>query len=199
METWFTSDLHLGHVRIIELCNRPFADVREMNRAIIENWNRVVQPLDRVFVLGDVALGKLNETLPLIKKLNGGKFLVPGNHDRCWSGHKKVRPIDIQRYQDVGFVILSNEITLQRSNWKLCHFPQTGDSHDTDRYKEHRPTLETGQWLIHGHVHEKWKVRGRQINVGVDVWNFTPVHEETLKNIVVNQRLASRIVTGPMV
>jgi len=42
MTTWFTADLHLGHRNIIEYCNRPFADVDEMNRALIANWNQVV-------------------------------------------------------------------------------------------------------------------------------------------------------------
>ena len=36
---FFTSDLHLGHEKIIELTGRPFRDVNEMNRVIIENFN----------------------------------------------------------------------------------------------------------------------------------------------------------------
>jgi calcineurin-like phosphoesterase family protein len=182
MTTWFTSDLHLGHARIIELCNRPYADVREMNEEIIRRWNAVVSSGDQVYVLGDVALGKIDESLPLVARLAGTKLLVPGNHDRCWSGNKKIRPIDRSRYEAVFDQILPEQHTY--TDWLLCHFPTAGDSHTEDRYPEHRPTLPDRQWLIHGHVHQMWKINGRQINVGVDRWNFTPVCEEELRAIV---------------
>lgn len=179
---WFTSDLHLGHERIVELCNRPFNTVEEMNETIIERWNEVVEPLDKVYVLGDVALGKISETLPLCQRLNGTKYLVPGNHDRCWSGNKRVREIDVLRYEDAGFVILENEV--QFKDWKLCHFPTGGDSHTDDRFPEFRPVLRADDWLIHGHVHNLWKVNGHQINVGVDVWDFTPVSEHAIIGLI---------------
>jgi calcineurin-like phosphoesterase family protein len=35
-------------------------------------------------------------------------------------------------------------------------------------------------WLLHGHVHEKWRQQGRMVNVGVDVWDFTPVAEDVI-------------------
>jgi calcineurin-like phosphoesterase family protein len=180
---WFTSDLHLGHARIIELCRRPFADLDEMNEAIIRRWNERVASGDRVFVLGDVALGQIAESLPLVGRLNGTKLLVPGNHDRCWSGNHRIRPIDRSRYEGVGFTILPE--LHRHGDWWLCHFPTAGDSHDEDRYVNHRPTIPEGEWLVHGHVHEKWKVNGRQINVGVDVWDFRPVHEDEVRAIAV--------------
>ena len=34
---YFTSDLHLGHRRIIRMQDRPFADLKEMNRVLIYN------------------------------------------------------------------------------------------------------------------------------------------------------------------
>ena len=182
MTTWFTADLHLGHARIVELCGRPFADVGEMNEAIIARWNERVQPGDRVFVLGDVALGRIAETLPLITRLHGDKLLVPGNHDRCWSGHSKVRSVDRTRYEDVGFTILPD--LHRHGDWWLCHLPTAGDSHDEDRYRDHRPVIPDGDWLVHGHVHEKWRVNGRQVNVGVDVWDFAPVSEDEVRVLV---------------
>jgi len=45
-DTWFTSDFHLGHFNIIRYCNRPFADTREMNAAILERLNALVKPDD---------------------------------------------------------------------------------------------------------------------------------------------------------
>jgi len=39
---FFTSDQHFCHTKIITMRNRPFADVDEMNKALIANWNSVV-------------------------------------------------------------------------------------------------------------------------------------------------------------
>ena len=51
-KVWFTADTHFGHKNIIRYCQRPFVDVEEMNRVLIENWNSVVSPDDLVFHLG---------------------------------------------------------------------------------------------------------------------------------------------------
>lgn len=85
MTTWFTADLHFGHANIISYSGRPFADATAMNQALIERWNASIHPDDTVWVLGDVALGRIDETLALVGELNGRKLLLTGNHDRCCS------------------------------------------------------------------------------------------------------------------
>jgi calcineurin-like phosphoesterase family protein len=87
MTTYFTADQHFGHQNIIEYCGRPFHSVGEMNAVLVANWNAVVGPHDTVHVLGDVAMGRREESMPLIGRLAGHKILYPGNHDRCWYGH----------------------------------------------------------------------------------------------------------------
>ncbi|WP_258934193.1 hypothetical protein [Nesterenkonia pannonica] len=52
MTTFFTSDHHFGHANIIRYCDRPFADVAEMDEAMIDRWNETVSPDDEVWVLG---------------------------------------------------------------------------------------------------------------------------------------------------
>ena len=140
---WFTSDLHLGHVRIIDYTDRPYRHVAEMNEGLIALWNAVVDPDRR-------------------------------DH---W----------VQRYLDVGgFVELHDgevECTLADRTLRLCHFPYEGDHGDEDRYPEHRP-IDDGRWLLHGHVHEEWRQRGRMINVGVDAWAGQPVSEEQLAELI---------------
>ena len=54
-KTFFTSDLHLGHVHVAEL--RGFESVAEHDQALINYWNAVVSSGDDVWVLGDFALG----------------------------------------------------------------------------------------------------------------------------------------------
>jgi calcineurin-like phosphoesterase family protein len=46
---------------------------------------------------------------------------------------------------------------------------------------------DTGLWLLHGHVHNFWpKIQRelRQINVGVDCWNFTPISVNQIVSII---------------
>jgi len=193
MTTFFTSDLHLGHKNIIEYCNRPFHSVGEMNDAIMARWITTVTPQDTVYILGDLAMGSIDESLALVALLPGNKILVPGNHDRVWSGYYKkgVRDIDLERYQAAGLTIAAEQVrytgfkapgSTYPASWTLCHFPDAGDSRPgADRYTESRPPAPMpGSILVHGHVHTAWKFNGPRVNVGVDMWNFAPVPEETI-------------------
>ena len=80
---YFTSDLHLGHRGIIEMQNRPFENVEEMNRVLVGNYNEVVHKNDTVYFLGDIShhmpIGRVNELLSMMK---GKKILIKGNHDK---------------------------------------------------------------------------------------------------------------------
>lgn len=179
MTRWFTADLHFGHVNIIRYCNRPFRDVEHMNRELIDRWNAVVADDDEVWVLGDVAMGQIAETLPLVGWLAGRKVLVAGNHDRCWSGHGPRADGWTGRYHEAGFDEIHQgvvDLWLGDRPARACHFPFEGDSHDEDRFNAHRP-LDDGRWLLHGHVHTRWRVDGHAINVGCDVWDYRPVAE----------------------
>lgn len=82
-DSWFVSDLHLGHDNIIQYGKRPFANIDEMNEALIENWNRVVKPGDDVYFLGDFSYKSRENTLALRQRLNGTVFFIEGNHDKA--------------------------------------------------------------------------------------------------------------------
>lgn len=184
MTTWYTSDLHFGHANILGFCNRPYRDTTEMNEMLIHNWNERVAYDDLVFVLGDVAMGSIKDTLPLVKRLMGHKILVVGNHDRCFPGSK--RHLEwVQTYTEVGFIAIAEEIEalLEDVPVRMCHFPYSGDSGGEDRFSNRRPT-DDGRWLLHGHVHDVWKVKDRQINVGTDVWDYTPVSQDEILAII---------------
>jgi calcineurin-like phosphoesterase family protein len=186
MTTWLTSDLHLGHANIIRYCNRPFRDVAHMDGELVRRWTERVAPSDVVWVLGDVAMGSIGRSLERIAALPGEKHLVAGNHDRCWPGHGPKADRWVPRYRGAGFteIVTDAEIDLGEGVvLPACHFPYVGDSHDEDRFTAWRP-VDDGRWLLHGHVHERWTVEGRQINVGVDVWDFAPVEAATLRRLV---------------
>lgn len=188
MTLWFTADLHVGHARIIELAYRPFGSVDEMNEQLIENWNMVVAPDDEVIVLGDVAMGQIKDSLPLVAELQGKKFLIPGNHDRLsLAYHNKREEKRLEWVEEYAkyFTILdpTTSRSLGEREVNLCHFPYYGDHTSEERYTEFRPK-DDGKWLIHGHVHAEWRANGRQINVGVDVWNYAPVSEQILIRLI---------------
>lgn len=175
MTLWFTADLHLGHENIIRYASRPFDSVEQMNCTLINRWNEVVGDDDEVWVLGDFALGKITETLPLASLLRGRKVLLTGNHDRCWPGHGRRAEGWTERYLDAGFAEVRHgmaKVDVGGKRVEVCHFPYRGAA--TDRHAEHRP-IDYGNWLFHGHVHDRWQTRGRMINVGVDVWDYMPI------------------------
>ena len=183
---YFTADLHFGHANIIRYCARPFASVAEMDETLVANWNAVVAADDEVWVLGDVAMGPIDEGLAKVGLLQGHKVLVAGNHDRCWAGNLRRHEEWVRRYHDAGFVeILQGTVETEVDGQRVlaAHFPYEGDSHDEDRFTRWRP-VDTGGWLLHGHVHTTWRVRARQINVGVDVWDYAPVSEVALADIM---------------
>jgi calcineurin-like phosphoesterase family protein len=175
---WFSSDHHFDHANIIDYANRPFRDVNHMNETMVARWNKVVHPSDEVYVIGDFAMGKLEHSITYAERLVGNKFLIPGNHDRCWGGHGKSERW-LPTYEAVGFTVLSSNYIMEIGGQpiELCHFPFTGDSRGTDRFSGNRPD-DIGQFLLHGHIHTGWQTRDRQMNVGVDVWDFYPVSED---------------------
>ena len=80
------SDTHFGHTNTWEKFTltdgsplRPFTSTEEMDETMVDNWNRVVRPQDTVYHLGDVVIARRH--LETVKRLNGRKILIRGNHD----------------------------------------------------------------------------------------------------------------------
>lgn len=168
---WFTSDLHFGHKRIIDYCHRPWNNLEEMANGLIANINSVVSKDDDLYILGDLSFYGTGRTSDLVRKINGNKVLVRGNHDSIGTVEKAIA---------VGLVdvIKSGVMDLGPYRVNISHYPYRGDSGPEDRYPERR-LPDDGNWLLHGHVHETWRIKPeeRMINVGVDVWNFMPISE----------------------
>ena len=163
MKYCYTSDYHLGHANIILYCGRPFIDIYDMDKTIIQNHNEIVAPDDYVFHNGDFCFrntaggkkgeGLINKPLEYIKQLNGHFIFIRGNHDRNNS-----LKATIER------AIIYNKFIKNYIN--IVHNPKNAR-------KEFPLNLV-------GHVHDKWKSKrlaknSIMINVGVDVWNFRPI------------------------
>jgi calcineurin-like phosphoesterase family protein len=205
-ETWrrgrvlYTADWHLEHARIIDLCERPFSSLDEMNETILRNTNAVATWRDTLVILGDLLLGKFEVSVELLRQIHCKRiWLIPGNHDR-WSlayGHRGsagaratrrmlfaaeyaarradgIIRVETDRVPSAWPVLLGGRQVL------LSHYPYVGDSrHGEDRHRDLRPRW-AGQPLVHGHVHGLWRENGPMFNVGVDVNGFTPVGESVL-------------------
>jgi calcineurin-like phosphoesterase family protein len=78
---WLWSDLHFFHKNILEYSNRPFSSVEEMEDELVKRHNALVSTHDKVIYVGDVFFCDQMEASRILKRLNGYKILVLGNHD----------------------------------------------------------------------------------------------------------------------
>ena len=170
MTTFFTSDTHFFHKNVIPYCERPYAGVEEMNAALVDNWNALVNKDDLVWHLGDVGFAGMTKLGPILDQLNGRKILVRGNHDPdklcqhpSWYGV-------YDRY-------VAATLSSGRQVW-LSHYPR-GD----ERYPERAPPDDHIR-VVCGHVHRLWAVKFNHVNVGVDVRNYAPITEEHLIDLL---------------
>jgi calcineurin-like phosphoesterase family protein len=171
---WFTSDLHFGHRNVIKFCSRPFADEKEMEKALINNWNNEVGDDDIVFVLGDTFWFNESRTIKKILSQLKGKtiYMIPGNHDEFESYHRVVDP-RIVLCQDIVCLWVTCGNKPKREIW-LSHYPMMTWPH-----------RENGAWQLFGHIHsnpdrtegvdQDLPLHSNQQDVGCDFWGYEPV------------------------
>ena len=171
MTTFFSSDHHFGHENIIKFAKRPFSSVEEMDEALITNWNKVVKDGDDVFYIGDMFFCHASEAKKILARLNGNKYLIRGNHDM-----KKVNDDLKKRFlwvKDLHTMKVPDMDSLGGHQIiVLCHYAMR--VWDRKHY---------GAWQLHGHSHGSLPMLDgyKQLDVGVDVWNYRPVSYETIK------------------
>lgn len=114
---WVTADQHFNHGNIIKYENRPFSDVEQMNKFMIEAWNSVVVKDDKVIVLGDFGFGGSDFISDTLNKLRGNKVLVMGNHDRSRS---------VKKWMELGFQAVYDYPIVYDTCYILSHAPIAG-------------------------------------------------------------------------
>jgi len=155
MERFFIGDTHFGHEAVYHFTHedgrrvRNFADNSEEGDAVmVERWNSVVKPHDRVYHLGDVAFPR--RKLAILEQLNGNKVLIKGNHNQF-----AVK--DYMKY----FKDIRGAFELYKMI--LTHIPV------------HPQQLLRFDANIHGHIHDQVLPDQRYVNVSVEQINATPI------------------------
>jgi calcineurin-like phosphoesterase family protein len=174
-----------------------------MHETLIKNWNDRVKPGELVYVLGDFSFANPNLTRKVMERLNGKKILIKGNHDM--PAHKAIQAGFDEVHENIF-------IWLTASGGKkykvfLSHFPYRHNALMWLKYKifggywdtryNHKRMVDEGNWLLHGHTHQRYKQKRRMIHVGVDAWDYRPVsHHEIIKLIeeTPNETFMSRLI-----
>lgn len=169
MKTFVTADLHFGHGNIIRHCERPFSDRDQMDNQLVTNWNSVVKPHDRVIVVGDFAWKRPDEYL---RRLNGSKILIRGNHD--YRGNIK------------GFEFIKDiwDTKIEGQRVVFCHY----------QLSEWNASYH-GSWHLYGHSHGNAVESPIKLSfdVGTDLWNYRPIEWEQIQAKMEDKERARKI------
>ena len=168
-KTFFTSYTGFGRENIIQMRNRKYSDVLDMNHDIIEKWNDAVTDDDIVYHLGNFGIERtlINTTLSW---LNGKIYIIPSNDDG------ELREVMTNGPEHANVTIIDHEIvTLPEYDVVISHYPLLD-----------WPGKELGVLNLHGQ--SLWFdrhdfVEGR-VNVGTDFWNYTPVELSQVRTFV---------------
>ncbi len=176
MAIYISSDLHFDHKRIHEYVpKRLGSSVEEMNEMLIKNFNSVVKPEDKLYLLGDIVFARkksLAESMHrTVARLNGEKFLVMGNHDEEF--------VDMPDYtKHFSWIKDRHLLRLDNKQFIMDHYP-----HYTWR-KAHR-----GAIMLHGHSHggiDKANRETTRLDVGVDAEfsNYFPLSIDQILDVM---------------
>jgi calcineurin-like phosphoesterase family protein len=191
--TWFTSDTHFEHARIMDLSNRPFDDIGHHNVSIMQALQRI--PIDHTLVhCGDVALGMWPNGLKFMEQVPCKKVVLPGNHDRISSLEKQARRDRFMPDYEAAFDEIWDEqveIEMDGIPFMVSHYPpaEISDHGSKDRYPHLRPVDDGTHHFIHGHTHQTKTVTRLSsgmiaIHVGVDSQDYAPVHGTVITSVI---------------
>lgn len=161
MNTWFTSDLHLHHNLLSGIRGYGYDDSEEMTSVVIDRYNSKISKNDTVYILGDFALVNNTKLPEVVKKLNGKKHLILGNHDN----------VNVNHNGGYGFesIYQYKEVKIGEHRFILFHYP-----------------ILSWHWIqnpkvfhLFGHVHgnmDESLIPYKCMDVGVDTNDLYPYH-----------------------
>jgi len=164
MSIWFSSDHHFGHKNILEYTDRKnyFRNIDEMDRILIENWNKLIKKEDTVYYLGDFTFKNYKE---YEKLLNGKIYFIKGSHDKYNAPFIRLETPDglLDEYGHQRVIVMCH---YSMRSWTASHY---------------------ASYHLYGHHHGKLEPYGLSFDIGVDCWDYKPVSlkqvEEKMKTL----------------
>lgn len=179
---WVISDTHFGHSNIIKFTGATgrafrgsfirrkedggfeevnFRDIKHHDEHIVEMWNSVIKPGDKVYHLGDFG------DISYAKRLHGKIRLILGNHDDQMDKQEMVDSFDK--------ILVSRRFKSDFAAPTIfSHFPlHPGNNGNSARL-----------FNVHGHIHEKEINDPWYLNVCVEQTNMQPLSWEELAQFI---------------
>ena len=110
---FLVSDTHFGHTGVCRFVRndgvtklRPWDTAEEMDEFMVKAWNERVRPTDKVYHLGDVVINR--KSLGIMRRLNGDKVLIRGNHDIFKDTDYREHFRELRAYHVMNGMILSH-------------------------------------------------------------------------------------------
>lgn len=175
---YYIADTHFGHKNVMKFDNRPFANLDEMEKVLINNWNTKIKDTDDVYIIGDFCFRSDKEPTFYLEQLNGRKHFIIGNHDHAIlkSTNALNHFISIEKIQYVRD---------GKYNIVLCHFPIAEWN-----------GIKRGALHIYGHIHanrdavsEYMGSTGAAYNAGCMLNNYAPV---TIEELIENNKKVNK-------
>jgi calcineurin-like phosphoesterase family protein len=168
---WAIADLHFFHDscwKTFKLPSgqplRPFSSSEEMNETLVDNWNRLVKPNDKCYILGDISMNKSG--LQYVKRLAGHKRIILGNHD---DKHSSI-------YHEIGFdKILSCKVF--SGKFIMTHIPI------------HESCVDRFTINIHGHLHANYINSPKYLGVSCEQTNYSPLNFDEIDARILSNKI----------
>ena len=182
------SDTHLDHENIIKYCGRPFSSLEQMDRTIIENWNKRVSNDDIVLFGGDVAMAREEVAFEYANQLHGTLVSLIGNHDDF---DVDSAPFEAANY--LRFVYPHSGTTCQ---FYYSHYPghyaeQTNRDDDRIQPQYAIPPDDFRGVNLHGHVHNNdteqfplYNPHENTVNLSAELLGYAPLKLSELIEII---------------
>ena len=172
-EKWVIADTHFFHDNTWKKFKRDdgsplrhFSSNQEMHDYMLSAWNSVVGVNDYVYHLGDVTFYYGKTFNELMSQLKGKKRLILGNHDKI----KGTNLLDWFEKVELWKGFADKDV--KDCGFTMSHIPLMLNS------------LRDGAFNIHGHMHQNIMKDPHYINACVELWDYTPIHFDTLFEII---------------
>lgn len=165
MNIWLISDTHFRHANMyrfvqgdgVTRVRERFASVEDADEWMAEAWNTDVRPEDHIWHLGDMTMDRTPSQaegfIHFVRRLNGHKRLVLGNHDHF--------PIHTYASAGIQKIVASH----RHAGLIYSHIPLHPMSVASEKVIA----------CVHGHIHAEDSPPGKYVNVCVERTGYRPI------------------------